>query len=113
MVSSARRAPIRVKPKAEGDPVTRVLDAAADCFKRYGVHRTRMEDIAELAGLARPNLYRYFPNKESLVLDVIVRETRVTHRKRLEQLQIRGPIAPLLVQAMVLGFEFAKNDELL
>jgi len=49
----------------------RILDAAATCFRERGVEGTSMGDIATAAGLQRPNLYRYFPNKEALT-DAIV-----------------------------------------
>ena len=44
-----------------------ILDAAFRCFERYGVHRTRMEDVADEAGISRALLYRYFPNRADLV----------------------------------------------
>lgn len=44
-----------------------ILDAAFACFGRYGVHRTRMEDVADEAGISRTLLYRHFPNRADLV----------------------------------------------
>ena len=34
------------------------LDAAETCFERYGVAKTTMEDIAKMAGVSRPTVYR-------------------------------------------------------
>lgn len=48
-----------------------VIEEAARCFERYGVHRTRMADIADGAGISRQALYRMFPNRKA-VLDAVV-----------------------------------------
>lgn len=45
----------------------RLLDAALTCFRRLGGKRTRIEDIAAEAGLARTAVYRYYPNKRAIV----------------------------------------------
>ncbi len=44
-----------------------ILDAAAVVFSRSGYHETRMDDIAEAAGLSKGALYLYFPGKEALI----------------------------------------------
>lgn len=86
--------------------------AALACFRRWGVAGTTMDAIADEAGIARPNLYRYFPNKEELILQVILREFRATHAERSRRLEISGPVGPLLCEALLLGFEIAREDEL-
>ena len=48
------------------EKVTRVVEAAADTFLRYGFARTTMGDIAKAAGMSRPALYLLFPGKEQL-----------------------------------------------
>jgi AcrR family transcriptional regulator len=97
---------------ARADVRAQIRTAAAECFRCIGVADTRMEDVAEAVGIARPNLYRYFPNKESLVLEVLLEEVRAIHRRRRERLTLKGPVAPLLVEAVVLGFEEAHNNEM-
>lgn len=106
----SRVAPTR-RVKVSGDVEEKIIIAAARCFRRWGVDRTRMEDIAAEVGLHRPRLYRYFPNKESLISAVIVRETRLIHRKRREQFPIEGPLEPLLVEVLVLGYRMCIEDE--
>lgn len=48
------------------DKRERVLNAALECFKLYGLKRTSMDDIAQKAALSRPALYLLFPNKEAI-----------------------------------------------
>jgi AcrR family transcriptional regulator len=51
----------------------RVLDAAERCLRRSGIRRTTMVEVAEEAEISRAWLYRHFPDKDSLVLAVLVR----------------------------------------
>jgi AcrR family transcriptional regulator len=44
-----------------------VLAAAGDLFDRQGFNQTRMQDIADVLGLARPSLYHYFKNREQIL----------------------------------------------
>ena len=48
----------------------RILDAAARCFVEVGYARTRLEDVARLAGVSRALVYNYFGGKESLLGEV-------------------------------------------
>jgi AcrR family transcriptional regulator len=91
----------------------RILSAAATCFRERGVEGTSMGDIAAAAGLQRPNLYRYFPNKEAVVLEVLMRETRAVHAARRARVRLSGPVGPLLVESLVSGQELARTDELI
>ncbi|HKU97649.1 MAG TPA: TetR/AcrR family transcriptional regulator [Vineibacter sp.] len=45
----------------------RILDAALACLRRYGGAKTKIEDIAAEAGLARTGVYRYFSSKREIV----------------------------------------------
>ena len=71
-----------------------------------------MDEIADEAGLQRPNLYRYFPSRDALIGAVIVREIGITNAQRRERISLRGPIGPILVESLVLGNEIARSDEL-
>jgi AcrR family transcriptional regulator len=52
------------------------IDAAEACFERYGVVKTTMEDIAKMAGVSRPTVYRHFSDRDSLILAVVMRRAR-------------------------------------
>jgi TetR/AcrR family transcriptional regulator, repressor for uid operon len=45
-----------------------VLDAAIQCFTENGFHQTSMKNIAEASGLSMGLLYRYFANKEAIIV---------------------------------------------
>ncbi|MEV0466059.1 helix-turn-helix domain-containing protein [Nocardia tengchongensis] len=55
---------------------TRILDAADEQFRRWGVQRSTMEDVARTAGVSRITVYRRFSTKEELAERVILREFR-------------------------------------
>jgi aryl-alcohol dehydrogenase-like predicted oxidoreductase len=67
---------------ADGERRDRIAGAAARCFARWGYIRTRMEDIAREAGIARPALYRYYAGKEALLLEVLVRHIEQLARQK-------------------------------
>lgn len=52
-----------------------ILDAAARLFLERGFTATTLGDIAGEVGLARNSLYRYFPDKEHILLRWFARET--------------------------------------
>ncbi len=47
-----------------------ILRAAVECFARQGFARTRMEDIATAADIAKGALYAYFASKDDLFLTI-------------------------------------------
>lgn len=48
-----------------------ILTAALNTFSQYGFHGTRIEQIAELAGVSKTNLLYYYPSKEVLYVAVL------------------------------------------
>ncbi len=92
------------------EPAEAVLEAAARCFARWGVPRTRVEDIAKEAGIARPNVYRYFAGKDAIVLAVVVAQIRAHHRRLAERLPLAGPVADIVVPALVSGIVESGKD---
>ncbi|MGY6030107.1 HTH-type transcriptional regulator RutR [Phytobacter sp. AG2a] len=48
-----------------------ILAAARETFSLYGIHGTRVEQVAERAGVSKTNLLYYFASKEALYLAVL------------------------------------------
>ncbi len=48
-----------------------ILSAALEIFSRLGFHGTRLEQVAEQAGVSKTNLLYYFPSKEALYIAVL------------------------------------------
>jgi AcrR family transcriptional regulator len=54
----------------EGDEAAtrdRILAAATQCFLQLGIAKSTMHDVARVADLSRGTVYRYFPDRRSLV----------------------------------------------
>jgi AcrR family transcriptional regulator len=51
-----------------------LIDAAETCFQRFGVNKTTIEDVAATAKVSRATVYRYFVDRDDLILGVVLRE---------------------------------------
>lgn len=64
----------------------RILDAASQLFAERGYRNTEVRDIASAVGLARNSLYRYYPNKDHILLACLQREME-PHLDRIRELE--------------------------
>ena len=65
-----------VVPPNSAEAQDHFIAAAEACFERYGVVKTTMEDIAKMAGVSRPTVYRHFADRDTLILAVVMRRAR-------------------------------------
>jgi AcrR family transcriptional regulator len=79
----------------------RILTAALEAFVENGFAATRLEDIAERAGISKGTLYLYFESKEAL-FKAAVRENIVPLLERAEQRveSFEGSSRDLLVEIL-------------
>lgn len=77
----------------------RLIDAAEACFRRYGLMKTTVEDVASAAEVSRATVYRYFADRDELILGVLLREAE----RFLERLRRRVAEQPDLGQALIAG----------
>ncbi|WP_322891161.1 MULTISPECIES: TetR family transcriptional regulator C-terminal domain-containing protein [unclassified Yoonia] len=56
------KAPTRIQKRNRAA----ILSAGLDVFSQYGFRGTTLDQIAEAAGLSKPNLLYYFPSKEAI-----------------------------------------------
>ncbi|RZA19278.1 MAG: TetR/AcrR family transcriptional regulator [Lysobacteraceae bacterium] len=52
----------------------RILTAAQECFIAHGFHAASMASIAETAGMSAGLIYRYFENKNAIILAIVERQ---------------------------------------
>lgn len=65
---------------ADGASVSRseqILDAAIELFRARGYHSVGIDEIGARAGISGPGIYRHFPSKPSLLVELF---TRVSER---------------------------------
>jgi AcrR family transcriptional regulator len=105
--------PAAASTEADADRREAIVAAARACFQKWGLARTRMDDIAQRVGIVRPNLYRYFPSKEALAAAVSAEESRRINAARRKRIPIEGPVAELIASSIVLGLRLARQDDYL
>jgi AcrR family transcriptional regulator len=54
-----------------------ILNAALAVFSRKGIYGTNLEEIAVEAGFSKASLYNYYPNKETIICNLYIREAEV------------------------------------
>jgi AcrR family transcriptional regulator len=75
----------------------RILDAAQRIVLQTGARRLSLTEVAKLAGVARPTLYRYFASKDELIDALGKREYRRFNTAMSAALSGRSGVARLEV----------------
>ncbi|NML22420.1 TetR/AcrR family transcriptional regulator [Pseudoflavitalea sp. G-6-1-2] len=66
----------------------KIREAALQCFTKYGLEKTTLDDIAKLIGLNKASLYYYYKNKEDLFVEAALAEGR-TYIEALQQKTVK------------------------
>jgi AcrR family transcriptional regulator len=90
----------------------RILDAASRCFDRAGVPKTTMRDVAAEAKVTRTTLYRYFENREAVVVGVMLRETHHFRERILEALKDIDDVGEFIVEGILFCLREAPKRQL-
>ena len=90
----------------DGATRQRILDAAAQCFRHVGIAKSTMHDVARVADLSRGTVYRYFPDRRSLV-DATVNQ--YAQRYYDEAAQAMEPFTTLSARVGAFGEVFART----
>ena len=100
------------KPKSR---VTRqnVAATAIECFRRYGLHRTSMNDIADAFGVSRQTLYRLFDSRSALLEYIATQRVELLTRNLAKYLAKYERLPDALVDGMAHSIKLGREDELL
>ena len=77
---------VALRAQAQRD---RILNAAQQCFIRHGFHAAGMAGIAQAAQMSPGLIYRYFDNKNAIILAIIERQL-AEKRANIDSLQAQG-----------------------
>jgi AcrR family transcriptional regulator len=91
----------------------RIVDAAETAITRWGLARTRIDDIAEEARCGRSTIYRYFGNRENVIVQVLLRRGRVFADVLLRRVDDIPDPSDKIVEGVVLALKQIREDELL
>lgn len=89
-----------------------ILEAARSVFVAKGCDAASMQDIAKAAGVSAGNIYRYFPNKDALIVAVCDR-CEADHRESFDQ--VAGETSSPLQALIAMGdhaFETFTHDHI-
>lgn len=90
-----------------------LLDAAVRCWQRGGIDGLGMGEIAVEAGVARSTLYRYFTNRDDLMLRLARREVESVRDDVEPQLADLADPADRIVEGFVLALRMLPRRRLL
>lgn len=65
-------APITRREQMKADRRRQLLDAAARLIAERGFLGVRLEDLGSAAGISGPAVYRHFPNKDAVLVELLV-----------------------------------------
>lgn len=74
MNTSSSKAPRSGETEVARHRKVQILDAAAECFRQKGFHRSSLAQIAAAAGMSAGHIYHYFKSKEDIVAAIVERE---------------------------------------
>ncbi len=88
----------------------RILDAAEKLFLQNGLESTKMVDIAAQAGITKVTLYRYFPNRDVIALEIQARMIeRIASLLDPKDLEPTLTVAKKLAQSMIRNFDLLRD----
>jgi AcrR family transcriptional regulator len=94
------------------DARERILGAAERCIDRHGIRKTTMDDIASEVGLSRPNVYRYFADRDDLLIELITRHARALLVRARKSTSRLSNLPDQIVESVLYTAEHARRDPL-
>ena len=108
-----RRTPSRpTAPTSADDARERILAAAERCIDRHGIRKTTMDDVACEVGLSRPSVYRYFADRDDLLIELITRHARALLGRARKSISRQSSLPDQLVQIVLYTAEHGRSDPL-
>ncbi len=87
------------------------MNAAEECFARYGVGKTTVEDIAAAAGLSRATVYRSFAGgRDEVILAVVLRDLRRFLDRLSGRLGRERSVPDAIVEGVVDAVAFVRGE---
>ncbi len=91
----------------------RIIEVAMDLFQRQGFNNTTMEQIAEVADIARKTLYNHFPVKEAIVDEYVKVISKGLAQETFDNLQNLPDTRARLLAALDKAYEWVEiNPEI-
>ena len=69
-----------------------------------------MDDVASEVGLSRPSVYRYFADRDDLLIELITRHARALLDRARKSISRQGSLADQIVENLLYTAEHARRD---
>jgi len=99
-------------PTSTDDARERILAAAERCIDRHGIRKTTMDDVASEVGLSRPSVYRYFADRDDLLIELITRHARALLDRARKSVSRQNSLPDQIVETVLYTAEHARHDPL-
>jgi AcrR family transcriptional regulator len=90
---------------------SRLLDAAMACYRRVGINRTSIADIATEAKVTRPTVYRYFSSHHNILRTVVRREVDKFWGRLQKELQYIDSFSDYIVEGLVYTLKHVEQSK--
>jgi AcrR family transcriptional regulator len=94
------------------DARERILAAAERCIDRHGIRKTTMDDVASEVGLSRPSVYRYFADRDDLLVELIARHARVLNNRAHKSISRQKSLSDQIVEGVISIADNGRRDPL-
>ena len=94
------------------DARERILAAAERCIDRHGIRKTTMDDVASEVGLSRPSVYRYFADRDDLLVELIARHARAINERAQKSISRQSSLPDQLIEGVLNIADNARRDPL-
>jgi AcrR family transcriptional regulator len=99
-------------PTSTEDARERIVAAAERCIDRHGIRKTTMDDVACEVGLSRPSVYRYFADRDDLLIELITRHARALIDRARKSIARQSSLSDRIVESVIYTAEHARRDPL-
>jgi AcrR family transcriptional regulator len=99
-------------PTSADDARERILAAAERCIDRHGIRKTTMDDVACEVGLSRPSVYRYFADRDDLLVELITRHARALLGRARKSISRQSNLEDQIIQTVLYTAEHGRRDPL-
>src|SRR5882757_3910351 len=109
----SRRSPSQeIAPTSADEARERILAAAERCIDRHGIRKTTMDDVACEVGLSRPSVYRYFADRDDLLIELITRHARALLGRARKSISRQSSLPDQIIQTVLYTAEHGRRDPL-
>ena len=95
------------------DARERILAAAQRCVDRHGIRKTTIDDIASESGLSRPSVYRYFADRDDLLIELITRRGQALLGRAHQSFSRQSSLPDQIVESLLYIADHGRRDPLI